>query len=1239
MMNKKVLRFLSVFMAMIMMGTTWIPQNVYAGSITQQDEGTSIQPEENVVSENNTVSQNSQEEFDEEFSEEEKLNYLYLESDYIESPGGQNVLIGYGNEETIITDGKLTLRNYRTQEVEIYSAEETLDNTVLFHMDFSSEQAGIYEIIGVNITTGEGVEQYIDFSDTGMDKVYFGVDEEIVETEETIADDLSVEMQIVNLDADGTAGEAAEEISAALEDADNGTVQLADELSAVTQKVGRGSNGEIVVVIDPGHDATHAGARANGLKEEELTLKIAQYCKAELEQYSGVTVYMTRNSSSCPYSGTSSVDDNKKRVEYAQSVGADAYVSIHLNSSTSTSAKGAQVFYPNGNYNSSIGTAGSNLATQVLRQVVALGLTNRGISIRNSEDKTLYPDGSLADYYGVIKNSKLAGFPGIIIEHAFLTNSSDAAFLSSEDNLKKLGVADATGVANYFGLSKVPVSATSVWVSSYKNEQYKGSFVVQIDGVTPLSAVKSIKVAAFTQSDGSDVAWYDAIYYGNGTYAITIDSDYHQRNSGFYIAQAYAELNDGSLYQLGTTYCTLTFQKPAVPSKATIGISNVNSTTGTFDVTIKNIVAEGGISKVRLGVYTLYGDDGAYYEAVKQADGTYKATVYIQNHKSRYGTYYVDAYVDDQWGQTGRVSSTSVDLARPKATISTSWNNGVESITAKNLGLDASVSGVIFAVWSDANGRDDLQCYTASRTAANTWTAAVPLKNHKTVGNYTIQMGIIDAAGTLSWAQTASFKVENGPTKKGNVTPANVDSEDGSFDVIIDGLEAKAGIANVQLAVWCDGDDFYGYSTFAYNGCYLAHIDSANHKYHYGKYVIRVIVTDNNGIEEIVTTKTVNLPEPTAFLGITSGEEQTRFGLVASNLGNPKNINSVVFAVWSEENGRDDLFLYQAFSMGNGIYISNAEIKNHKSYGKYDVQVGVIYKDGSIQWKCQQNFTVDKPTATKMEFGSFYDVENIFYSRIYGVKVPTGVESVAAMIWSKDDQSDLYCYPMALQSDGSYLLMGTTANHNYNSGIYKIQIYVTDKNGVQTLLGMSTANLTSVDTTLYAIMGKGSTTVSQMMNYYNAKATYPSFYASSDAPTLQDFCQIYYEECTMEGINVEVAFIQAMKETNFLKYTGDVKIEQYNFAGIGATGNGAAGNSFGNVRTGVRAQIQHLKAYATSEALVNPCVDPRYQYVKKGSAPYVEWLGIQENPTGAGWATAKNYGYSIVNMIKTLKTY
>lgn len=173
----------------------------------------------------------------------------------------------------------------------------------------------------------------------------------------------------------------------------------------------------------------------------------------------------------------------------------------------------------------------------------------------------------------------------------------------------------------------------------------------------------------------------------------------------------------------------------------------------------------------------------------------------------------------------------------------------------------------------------------------------------------------------------------------------------------------------------------------------------------------------------------------------------------------------------------------------------------------------------------------------------------------------------------------------------------------------------------------------------YPIMGSSSVTVQDMVDYFNASGeTYPSEALSQGgADSIETFCQMYYDEAYAEGVRPEVAFAQTMKETGFLQYGGDASIEQFNFAGLGTTGGGVPGNSYPDVRTGIRAQIQHLKAYATTDALAQECVDDRYEYVKKGSAPYVEWLGQQENPEGVGWATGDNYGYDIVSMIREMR--
>ena len=163
--------------------------------------------------------------------------------------------------------------------------------------------------------------------------------------------------------------------------------------------------------------------------------------------------------------------------------------------------------------------------------------------------------------------------------------------------------------------------------------------------------------------------------------------------------------------------------------------------------------------------------------------------------------------------------------------------------------------------------------------------------------------------------------------------------------------------------------------------------------------------------------------------------------------------------------------------------------------------------------------------------------------------------------------------------------------------------------------------------------------IATMVSAYNSSGhAYPSAVLSKGgADTAQSFFTTLYDEAVAEGVSPELLFAQVMKETAWLQFGGDVAIGQFNFGGLGATGGGAAGASFSSVQIGLRAQVQHLRAYAdssaTPQALSRPLVDPRFTYVRKGSAAYVEHLGIQENPQRTGWATARNYGNDLASMI------
>ena len=173
----------------------------------------------------------------------------------------------------------------------------------------------------------------------------------------------------------------------------------------------------------------------------------------------------------------------------------------------------------------------------------------------------------------------------------------------------------------------------------------------------------------------------------------------------------------------------------------------------------------------------------------------------------------------------------------------------------------------------------------------------------------------------------------------------------------------------------------------------------------------------------------------------------------------------------------------------------------------------------------------------------------------------------------------------------------------------------------------------------YTIMGETTVSLAQMTSQYEERGVeYPAAtLKEGGASTIDEFCTIILEEANAEGVRGEVVYEQAMLETGWLQYGGDSGASQFNFAGIGTTGGGVAGVSYPDVRTGIRAQVQHLKAYACEEALNQDCVDTRFDLVARGTAPYVEWLGQQENPNGGGLAAGSDYGEKLRKLLAQLK--
>lgn len=330
--------------------------------------------------------------------------------------------------------------------------------------------------------------------------------------------------------------------------------------------------------------------------------------------------------------------------------------------------------------------------------------------------------------------------------------------------------------------------------------------------------------------------------------------------------------------------------------------------------------------------------------------------------------------------------------------------------------------------------------------------------------------------------------------------------------------------------------------------------------------------------------------------------------------------------------------------MPDGIYY----IKNKNVNYSLDVYGGSLYDGANVQL-----YTLNRTNAQKWEIThdskGYVLIQNVgsgMYLTAGGSGNNANINQQKSTngynqkwIITLDNNQNL-CIVSALSSNRVLDVHGGSIHNSSNIQLYDMNNTNAQKWVFEYIGSNTTAGLTQ-------IMGTSQTTVDQMVRYYNANASgydtfkakyngkYDGCLAKGGASTIDQFAQIFYEEATAEGVRAEVAFTQCMKETGFLKYGGDVLPNQYNFAGIGATGavNGA---SFSNVRMGIRAQIQHLKAYGSLDGLTNQCVDPRFNLVKRGSAQYVEWLGVEENPNGYGWATSKNYGYDIVNMVNEL---
>jgi hypothetical protein len=172
------------------------------------------------------------------------------------------------------------------------------------------------------------------------------------------------------------------------------------------------------------------------------------------------------------------------------------------------------------------------------------------------------------------------------------------------------------------------------------------------------------------------------------------------------------------------------------------------------------------------------------------------------------------------------------------------------------------------------------------------------------------------------------------------------------------------------------------------------------------------------------------------------------------------------------------------------------------------------------------------------------------------------------------------------------------------------------------------------------IVGPSRLTSAQIVNWFTRRTPQPSGTYKATVP-VATLAQIFVEEGRDEGIRGDVAFIQSVVETGWFRFGGRVLPSYNNFSGLGATDSGGAPAQFPNARTGVRAQIQHLRAYADRTAttctvppLHHPCVDPRFNLVSpKGKATTWNQMG------NGNWATSTTYAQQILSLYSQMLAF
>ena len=258
------------------------------------------------------------------------------------------------------------------------------------------------------------------------------------------------------------------------------------------------SEGNLIIILDPGHGGNDPGASNSdmGLKEADVTYKLAIYAKEELEKYEGVKVYLTRYSN-CPLI--------YERGEFAKKYDADLMVSLHINAGSS-SARGAEIWVTQDDTQIEYYEKCKELGEKILNEISKLGIKNNGVSTRSGRNNEWYESGVVKDYYGIIRYPMNYKIRSILVEHCFISNNSDCQYINTNEKIKNLAIADVRGIVQAYQLERKNQGRPAV--KELKLDKTEMNLEITTDDPQPLNFINP--VINPTNAYNKDVDFYSS---------------------------------------------------------------------------------------------------------------------------------------------------------------------------------------------------------------------------------------------------------------------------------------------------------------------------------------------------------------------------------------------------------------------------------------------------------------------------------------------------------------------------------------------------------------------------------------------------------------------------------------------------------------------------------------------------------------------------------------------------------